>query len=41
VFIRFSDREQTKIEMEETGGKAEALRDSKKMVKLQRGRYAH
>jgi hypothetical protein len=39
VFIRFSDKEQTKIEMEEAGGKAETLRDSK-MIKLQRDRYA-
>jgi hypothetical protein len=40
VFIRFSDREQTKIELEETSGKAEVIRDSKKMTKLQRDRYA-
>jgi hypothetical protein len=42
MIIRFSDREQTKVEAEGIEGRVENLRDSKKMITmitLQRDRY--
>jgi hypothetical protein len=39
IIIRFSDRERTKVELEEIRGKAETTSDSRQMIKLQKDWY--